>query len=163
MKTRPLVTFCLGSALGLIVGAAAVVFFTTIRSSAPETPKLVVRLHKVGIRADQLAGYGQWQAFLHARHDDAVKTLEREHMFVEAMFRNPDDPRTLYWLEVRDDQGAPVESSTDDLDVQHQRFMDQVLQPGTWSLMTTDNVLVAPFIDRAIDGHRHDFLARSYR
>jgi hypothetical protein len=107
---------------------------------------LVVRLHRVSIRPDELDGYRQWQAFLHARHAEAVATLAREHMLVEAMFRDKADPTTLFWLEVKDDQGATVESSDADIDIKHRQFMQRVLDPGTWSVMETDNVLVAPFI-----------------
>lgn len=116
-------------------------------------PQLIVRLHRVAIRPDQLGGYVDWLAFLHARHADAVATLDREHMFVEAMFRQPDDPRTLYWLEVRDTQGAKVETSTADIDAKHQAYMKQVLLPGSWSHADAENLLVAPFVERAIAGH----------
>ncbi|WP_052698069.1 DUF6176 family protein [Luteibacter yeojuensis] len=65
----------------------------------------------------------------------------------------PDDPRTLYWLEVRDAGGAKVETSTADIDVKHQAYMKQVLEPGSWSHADAENVLVAPFIDRAMVDH----------
>ncbi|MDF4004115.1 DUF6176 family protein [Luteibacter sp. PPL552] len=142
-----------GLVAGLLLGVAGASMLAHAGPSRTTSPHLVVRLHRMSIRNDQLAGYDEWQAFLHDRHADAVRTLEREHMFVEAMFRSADDPHTLYWLEVRDDRGAPVESSTDDLDITHQQFMDRVLQPGSGSVMSTDNLLVAPFIAQAIQTH----------
>jgi hypothetical protein len=140
---------------GLLAGIAA---FAPARERASPAPalrhSLQVRLHRVEIQGDKLGRYADWQRFLHARHDDAVTTLEREHMYVEAMFRDPaHDPHVLYWLEVRDDAGAHSNDSSLDVDREHERYMHEVLRNDTWSILATENVLVAPFVQDAIAAH----------
>ncbi|KJV34800.1 DUF6176 family protein [Luteibacter yeojuensis] len=154
MTRHSLLVLTIGLFTGLLTGVGGVMLFLQVRTTPP--PHLVVRLHRFALRPDQLDGYAQWQAFLHARHDDAVGTLEREHMYVEAMFRESHEPFTLYWLEVRDDQGATVETSDSGLDIKHREYMHRVLLPDNHVVMTTENVLVAPFIDHAIATHRSD-------
>jgi len=141
---------------GMLAGAA-VLAVAQVRASHADTPApalrhpLQVRLHRVEIRDDKLGRYADWQRFLHAHHDEAVATLAREHMFVEAMFRDPArDPHVLYWLEVRDDAGAHVDDSTLEVDRVHERYMREVLRNDTWSILATENVLVAPFVQDAI-------------
>lgn len=139
---------------GLLTGAAVVAAVST-RSTRARSPELrhplQVRLHRMEILDDKLARYDDWQRFLHQKHDAAVATLAREHMYVEAMFRDPErDPHVLYWLEVRDDAGAHVDSSKDPVDIEHIRYMDEVLRKGSHSVLATDNVLVAPFVQVAI-------------
>ncbi|TNY26406.1 DUF6176 family protein [Fulvimonas soli] len=141
---------------GLLAGIALLALVQAWAGDAGGAPPalrhpLQVRLHRVEIRDDGLGRYADWQRFLHARHDDAVATLAREHMYVEAMFRDPArDPHVLYWLEVRDDAGAHSNDSGLDVDREHERYMREVLRGDTWSVLATENVLVAPFVQDAI-------------
>ncbi|MFT3763329.1 MAG: DUF6176 family protein [Pseudoxanthomonas sp.] len=112
---------------------------------------LQVRLHRMEIQDGKLGRYADWQRFLHVHHDDAVATLAREHMYVEAMFRDVDrDPQVLYWLEVRDAAGARVDDSLAEVDREHLRYMREVLRDGRHTLLETENTLVAPFVQAAI-------------
>jgi hypothetical protein len=139
---------------GTLTGAAVLVLAQAWAGGTSATAlrhPLQVRLHRVEIRDDKLDRYADWQRFLHAHHDEAVATLAREHMFVEAMFRDPvHDPHALYWLEVRDDAGAHANDSNLPIDREHERYMREVLLPGSWSMLDTDNVLVAPFVQDAV-------------
>jgi hypothetical protein len=138
---------------GLLAGGGAVALLRARDEGGSVTLRnpLQVRLHRVEIRADGLGRYADWQRFLHDRHRDAVATLAREHMFVEAMFRDPaHDPRTLYWLEVRDDAGAHDNDSGQEIDREHERYMREVLRNDSWSVLDTENVLVAPFVQDAV-------------
>lgn len=139
---------------GTLTGAAVLVLAQAWAGGTSATGlrhPLQVRLHRVEIGDDKLDRYADWQRFLHAHHDEAVATLAREHMFVEAMFRDPvHDPHALYWLEVRDDAGAHANDSNLPIDREHERYMREVLLPGSWSILDTDNVLVAPFVQDAV-------------
>jgi hypothetical protein len=142
---------------GALTGAAVLAVAQGRAGAAHDAPApalrhpLQVRLHRVEIRDGKLGRYADWQRFLHDHHDEAVATLAREHMYVEAMFRDPGrDPRVLYWLEVRDDAGAHANDSTLEVDREHERYMREVLRNDTWSILATENVLVAPFVSDAI-------------
>lgn len=142
-------------AAGLLMGTAATLLVvcanpTPATASALRHP-LQVRLHRMEIADGKLARYGDWQRFLHEHHDVGVATLAREHMYVEAMFREPGrDPQVLYWLEIGDDAGAGVDTSTAQVDREHLRYMDEVLRGGSHTLLETENTLVAPFVQAAI-------------
>lgn len=139
---------------GMLTGAGVLVLAHAWAGGTPTIGlrhPLQVRLHRVEIRDDKLDRYADWQRFLHAHHDEAVATLAREHMFVEAMFRDPvRDPHALYWLEVRDDAGAHANDANLPIDREHERYMHEVLRPGSWSVLHTDNLLVAPFVRDAV-------------
>lgn len=150
--TRYWIVFLVGALTGAAVLAVAQGRSREAAAPAPALRyPLQVRLHRVEIRDDKLDRYADWQRFLHARHDEATATLAREHMYVEAMFRDPQrDPHALYWLEVRDDAGAHSNDSTLEIDREHERYMHEVLRSDTWSILATENVLVAPFVEQAI-------------
>ena len=154
MKRLPLIAVIF--LVGLLAGAGGM-FAVQSRAGAAAAHApilrhpLQVRLHRMEIRDGKLDLYADWQRFLHAHHDEAVATLAREHMYVEAMFRDVGrDPQTLYWLEVRDDAGARVDDSTAEIDREHLRYMREVLRKDSHTLLETENTLVAPFVQAAI-------------
>jgi hypothetical protein len=152
----------LAFACGLLLGGSAVGMALDRLQRAVEMPgsaalhpalkyPLQVKLHRVLIKDGQLDHFSDWLDFLHAHHDESVATLAREHMYVEAMFRDPkNDPKVLYWLEVSDVAGAHVDSSGEAVDRRHMQYMHKVLREDTWSVLDTENVLMPPFIDSAI-------------
>lgn len=164
--TKPRIAFLAGLLSGAALIALVQVQANDTGNAMPTLRHPIqVRLHRVEIRDDKLDRYADWQRFLHAHHDEAVATLAREHMYVEAMFRDPaHDPHTLYWLEVRDDAGAKGNDSGLAVDREHERYMHEVLRSDTWSMLATENVLVAPFVQAAVaqrQAHQEAAKARS--
>lgn len=99
------VTFCLGA---------------TVPQSPPEPLRPVeVTLHRFDRKPGSEATFREWIDYLRSHHREAVATLGRERTYFEAMFIAPDEPRRLYWLEVKGAGGKPVESSDHELDRRH--------------------------------------------
>lgn len=139
----------------MIAGVGAMLLLGAARSqpvSQPPAPlrPVEVTLHRFDMQPGSEGKFREWIAFLQSRRREAVATLSREHTYVEAMFTAPDEPRRLYWITVTGEGGAPVESSTSDLDRKHQDYMDAVLAKGSHRRLNTENVLLRDFIVRAI-------------
>lgn len=125
---------------GTLAGAATLVLAQAWAAGAPAG-----RQHRVEIRDDKLDRHVDWLGFLHAPCDEAVATLAREHMFAEAMFRNPAPaPYVLHGREVRDDGGAHADESNLPIDRKHERYMHEAWHSVGGSMLDTDSVLVAP-------------------
>ncbi|WP_174291578.1 DUF6176 family protein [Sphingomonas bacterium] len=140
---------------GMVAGIALMQLLGATRTRTPVEEAATLRpvnvvLHRFDMKPGQQRTFHEWIGFLHARHREAVSTLARERTYFEAMFTAPDEPRRLYWLTVQGTGGAPVESSTLDLDRRHIAYMDAVLAKGTHRRLTTQNVLAADVIVRAV-------------
>ncbi len=144
-----------GAVIGMVLGSvqATALGSTTFRP-ALKYP-LQVKLHRVLIKDGESGHFSDWLRFLDAHHGESVATLAREHMYVEAMFRDPkNEPNVLYWLEVSDAGGAHADTSNYEVDRVHVQYMHQVLDAKSWSVLDTRNLLVAPFVEAAIAGHQ---------
>ncbi|MHA0317207.1 DUF6176 family protein [Sphingomonas melonis] len=136
------VTFCLGA---------------TVPQSPPEPLRPVeVTLHRFDRKPGSEATFREWIDYLRSHHREAVATLGRERTYFEAMFIAPDEPRRLYWLEVKGAGGKPVESSDHELDRRHIAYMDAVLIKGSHARLQTENVLVPDFIVRAVAAEQRE-------
>lgn len=74
----------------------------------------------------------------------------RERTYLEAMLREPGEPRRLYWLTVQGQGAAPVETSTAEIDRRHMAYMGEVLAPGSHRRLATENVLAPDFAIEAV-------------
>lgn len=136
------VTFCLGA---------------TVPQLPPEPLRLVeVTLHRFDRKPGSEATFREWIDYLRSHHRDAVATLGRERTYFEAMFIAPDEPRRLYWLEVKGAGGKSVESSDHELDRRRIAYMDAVLIKGSHARLQTENVLVPDFIVRAVAAEQRE-------
>ncbi len=144
------------------VGVGAGRFWTRPATvSASSAPQVVARLHRFSLKPDQLPEFDRWVAFEHAHHDETLATLEREHMYIETIFRDREhDPATIYWVELRGVGGAAVESSPLPIDKVYEEFMHRTLVPGPHRTLQPEYTLVAPFVQQAIAGHREPAAAR---
>jgi Family of unknown function (DUF6176) len=93
--------------------------------------------------------------FERAHHTETVATLEREKMYLEAIFRDRVNQKdVIYWLVIRGEGGATSETSPLAIDQQYQQFMHETLKKGSRTTLSTEYALVPPFIEAAIDAHQ---------
>ncbi len=109
-----------------------------------------VTLHRFDLRDGADPALREWLAHLAAHHREAVATLDRERMYLEAKFTLPDDPARLYWLTVEGDGGGSVETSVSELDRRHMAYMKRVLADGSDRRAETRDMLMPDFIAAAI-------------
>jgi Family of unknown function (DUF6176) len=65
----------------------------------------------------------EWMAMLEAKRQEVVKTLDREHMHVETIFKSTRNGRTfLTWYSIQGNQGAHVRSSPFEVDRLHLEY-----------------------------------------
>ncbi len=65
------------------------------------------------------------------RVDECVATLDRERMAVEIVFRLQEDGEDyLYWVAIKGEGGAELESSTHQIDLDHQAQARRTKEPG---------------------------------
>jgi len=73
----------------------------------------------------------RWMQMLNDRHEEAVRTLERERVAIEIVFRERDDDGDwLMWVMIQGDGGASIEDSPFDIDRDHAAFAERVKLPN---------------------------------
>jgi hypothetical protein len=73
----------------------------------------------------------RWMTMLDERVDECVATLHRERMAVEIVFRLREDGQDyLYWLAIRGEGGAQLQSSTHLIDLDHEAQSRRTKEPG---------------------------------
>ncbi|MDQ3544557.1 MAG: class I SAM-dependent methyltransferase [Actinomycetota bacterium] len=109
-------------------------------------------LHRGKVVSGQSSGVDDWMDMLNARLDECVATLDRERMGVEIVFRQRDgDDEYLYWVQVRGD-GASVETSPAQLDLDHVAFDERCRERG-WQLGEPELLLLPAAVRAAVLGH----------
>ena len=86
-------------------------------------------------RAKVLPGAGpeadRWMKMLDDRVEECVATLDRERMAVEIVFRLQEDGADyLYWVAIRGEDGAPLETSEHPIDHDHEAQARRTKEPG---------------------------------
>lgn len=110
-------------------------------SSIPEG--LVVELSRGKVLSGRSAEADHWMQMLDERVDECVATLDRERMAVEIVFRLKEDGEDyLYWVAIRGESGADLESSEHAIDVDHQAQARRTKEPG-W-VEAEPQVLILP-------------------
>lgn len=124
-----------------------------VAAQAPGGP-IRAQLFRFELQEGAEPTFETWMQYLHDHHAQVLETLDRERMYVEGIFRDRErEPRVIYWLAVQGAAGAPVETSSHEVDRAHVNFMQRTLTPGSRRLLSVENWLLAPFIDRAITSH----------
>ena len=73
----------------------------------------------------------RWMKMLDDRVDECVATLDRERMAVEIVFRLKENGEDyLFWVAIRGQEGADLQSSEHAIDVDHQAAARLVKEPG---------------------------------
>jgi len=120
-----------------------------------ETLPFTVRLYRFELKPDRLNRFDEWVRFEHAHHAETVATLEREKMYVEAIFRDPSREKdVIYWLAVQGEGGGHTQDSPLAIDKQYDQFMQETLKKGSRTTLTTEYALVPPFLVKEIQNHQ---------
>ena len=92
---------------------------------------LVVELSRARVLPGASGEADRWMAMLDERVDECVATLDRERMGVEVVFRLREEGHDyLYWVTIRGETGASLESSEHQIDLDHEAFARRVKEPG---------------------------------
>lgn len=113
-------------------------------------PGLVVMLHRARVRPGQSVEADAWMRMLNDRLEETRATLDRERMAVEIIFRFPDgEDDYLFWVTVKGEGGASVDTSDHALDRDHLAFDARVREPG-WTLGTVELLLMPVVVQDAV-------------
>jgi hypothetical protein len=92
---------------------------------------LVVELSRGKVLPGASEEADRWMQMLDDRVDECVATLDRERMAVEIVFRLKEEGADyLYWVAIRGESGAALESSEHPIDVDHQAQARRTKEPG---------------------------------
>ncbi len=92
---------------------------------------LVVELSRAKVLPGAGAEADRWMAMLDERRDECVATLDRERVAVEVVFRLQEDGEDhLFWMTIRGDSGAGIESSEHAIDRDHVAQAQRTKEPG---------------------------------
>lgn len=140
---------------GLITGALASRLEARHAIAAPPGLPVRVTMYRFEMNPGALGAFDRWMQFQRDNRPAIIGTLEREWMYVEAMFRDTvAQPDVIYWLAVDGEGGAAVDDSPLEVDRKHNEFMREVIRRGSRRVMKTEFSLLPPFLDSAITAHR---------
>ncbi|HEY0272781.1 MAG TPA: DUF6176 family protein [Chitinophaga sp.] len=147
-----------GLLAGIAIGIGGSLLFAAHRASitppAAAPPPLSVTLYHFRLQKDSMAAYHDWIAWQHADQRAIVQSLERERMYVEAVFRDSiHDPDGIYWLAVNSPGGQPYQNSPLRVDSIHAGFMRRILVPGSRLTLQTEYYLIPGFLQQSIATH----------
>jgi hypothetical protein len=92
---------------------------------------LIVELSRAKVLPGASHEADRWMTMLDDRVDECVATLDRERMAVENVFRLREDGQDfLYWLAIRGEGGAELQSSTHQIDLDHEAQSRRTKEPG---------------------------------
>jgi hypothetical protein len=92
---------------------------------------LIVELSRAKVLPGASGEADRWMQMLDDRVEECVATLDRERMAVEIVFRLKEDGEDyLYWMAVRGEGGADMQSSQHAIDIDHQAQANRTKEPG---------------------------------
>ena len=92
---------------------------------------LIVELSRAKVLPGASDEADRWMRMLDERVDECVATLDRERMAVEIVFRLREGGEDhLYWVAIRGEGGADLQSSTHQIDLDHQSHAARTKAPG---------------------------------
>ncbi len=92
---------------------------------------LVVELSRARVLPGASREADRWMQMLDDRVDECVATLDRERMAVEIVFRLREGGEDhLFWVAIRGEGGADLDSSTHQIDLDHQAQARLTKEPG---------------------------------
>lgn len=116
---------------------------------------LKVTLYRFRLNRDSMAVYEDWIKWQHNQHQAIVETLEREKMYVEAVFRDTvNQPDYIYWLAVNGEGGEHYTTSNLAVDKIHSEYMKKILVKGSRVVLKTEFTLLPAFIEKNIQQHQ---------
>ena len=87
-----------------------------------------VELTRLRIKKGKAHRVDEWLQMINTRIGEALKTLEREGMKLEIIFREViDEDDYLCWLTIQGEGGEPIETSPFELDHEHMKFGEECI------------------------------------
>src|SRR5438067_8704500 len=114
-------------------------------------------LTRFRVKDGKSARVDEWFATLNARKAECIETLEREKMYVEAIFREKvGDEEFVYWFSLQGEGGESLQSSPFEIDAVHRAFSHECLDRTIPRVdLDAEVALIAPEITSAILLHDH--------
>ncbi len=117
-------------------------------TSIPEG--LVLELSRAKVLPGASHEADRWMQMLDERSEECVATLDRERMAVEMVFRLKEDGEDyLFWVTIRGDGGASLESSEHAIDHDHIAQARRTKEPG-WVEAEPQVLLLPEPVRRAV-------------
>lgn len=92
---------------------------------------LIVELSRAKVLPGASEEADRWMRMLDDRVEECIATLDRERMAVEIVFRLREDGEDyLFWVAIRGEDGADLQSSQHDIDIDHQEHARRTKEPG---------------------------------
>jgi hypothetical protein len=114
-------------------------------------PGLRVRCARARIRPGMEEEAERWMQMLNDRHAEAVRTLERERVAVEVVFRERDDDGDwLIWVMIQGEGGDSIAESPFSIDRDHAAFAERCKLPNQPEMDAQLLLLPAPVLDAVL-------------
>lgn len=105
-----------------------------------------VELTRFRVKAGKSERVNEWMNILNQHKSDVLKTLEREQMLAEVIFREMiDGEEFLSWFSIQRDGSEPVEMSSHDLDWVHLEFWQDCIDPTYNPQDAVPQVVMIPY------------------
>ncbi|MGF7079647.1 DUF6176 family protein [Mucilaginibacter sp. UYCu711] len=115
-------------------------------------------LYRFSLNPETMPVYQEWVNWHHSAYQPMIKTLERERMYYESVFRDTvREPHVIYWLTVSAEGGKTSVTSAMSIDKKHNEYMKQILVKGSRSVLKTEFTLMPDFIEHSIAKHQSSF------
>jgi len=112
-------------------------------------------LYRFEINDGKMQKFNEWMKWHHDEYTEIIKTLEREKMYSECIFRDTiNQPGVLYWLTIEGEGGANVNTSPLKIDSVHNQYMKEVIKKGSRSELKTAFFLIPDFLKQSIAEHQ---------
>lgn len=111
-----------------------------------------IELTRLKVKPGKSERVDEWFATLNARKAECLETLEREKMFVEAIFREKiGDEEFIYWFSIQGEDPDHLETSPFPIDAIHRAFGHECIEPPDPKIdLPAQVALIAPEIAKIL-------------
>ncbi|RFZ95614.1 hypothetical protein D0C36_08885 [Mucilaginibacter conchicola] len=150
---------------GIFIGIAFTICGVAFANKQHQTPiteselryPVKATLYRFKLNKENIATYHEWVQWHHDEYGPMIKTLERERMYFESVFRDTvNTPDEIYWLSINGEGGETSNTSTLEIDKKHNEYMKKILVKGSGSVLKTEFSLIPDFITQSITEHQRD-------
>jgi hypothetical protein len=153
------VTFFIGIIIGGALSHIQLLngFYQPIDPPGQIIDPIECKLYRFELLPEKRPVYQQWIDWHHQEYSAMIKTLPREKMYLESVFRDTiNEPNTIYWLTFNGRGGEPSSTSNLEIDKKHNTYRKEILKKGSRSVLKTEFLLTPSFIERAIAREQHE-------
>jgi hypothetical protein len=158
---KSILTFSMGIVIGIALAICCVAFANKEQQTKTVEAKLKYPvkaiLYRFKLNKENMATYREWVQWHHDEYGPMIKTLERERMYFESVFRDTvNDPDVIYWLTINGEGGETSSTSTLEIDKKHNEYMKKMLVKGSRNILKTEFNLVPDFITQSVAKHQQE-------